>query len=430
MTYEDFRQMIKTALNREDDGELSLLLFGLYVKDLDVHAWQQTANRLLEFVESLDKVEPNESARALRRMALDRIRDLTANSPLPDDSQAPSDRYLEELRAEVRKDRFSPRCSALLRQLRVDVRMSPERKQHLIAVLAEFFTDPELDDQGQRTWNFSMASGAIQTVVCSVITFSPMMRAIEPHVRTYLNWLARRPLYFLVSNLWKLYESEFPDARGFHQWHQELLQSKTLPADFRREDFRLAIALRKERDAISRSLKARWSGWQWPRDVEQYKALLSLPSPLVRANAALVVGALYQTAYEVNGADSVPPLAEILDWLNEEESRGTGVAGAFLQGAEFGMDDPWTSHSQIDIRDWMLRTLAVGPEPEFTGCQRLSFHAHEYLEPSEEILRHLVASGREDAALMLAGEASNHDPAIEAHFLQLFEQWRREGAAN
>ena len=77
----------------------------------------------------------------------------------------------------------------------------------------------------------------------------------------------------------------------------------------------------------------------------------------------------------------------------------------------------------------MFQTLAIGPEPEFTGFQRLAFHAHEYLEPTEENLRRLIAINREDAALLLATEEVNHDPDAEEVFRKRFQEWRLGGGS-
>jgi hypothetical protein len=83
-----------------------------------------------------------------------------------------------------------------------------------------------------------------------------------------------------------------------------------------------------------------------------------------------------------------------------------------------------TNESGIDFSEWIFRTLAAGPEPEFTGFQSLAFHAYEYLTASEDNLKRLVFMGREDAALLVATEEVNHDPEVEKQFCGLFREWR------
>ncbi|MEO8026119.1 MAG: hypothetical protein ABI823_06580, partial [Bryobacteraceae bacterium] len=340
-----------------------------------------------------------------------------------------AEKLLDQLQTEFRKDPNSKGCIDLLRQLRLDHKMSPEQVERAMDVLAEVFLASSVTDAAPAFWPFGAAAAHFQKLALSIIPGGATAKTVEPLIGKYFEWLASQSDWRVIHALWEMYEKSEYGSSTFRYWHRDLVKSGRISSSYGPNELELAISLEKEAAAIFNRPKERWSAWEWSRDIEQYKVLLSQASPSVRAGAALVIGKLYRSVREANGPASVPPLAEILAWVSEEERRGTGVAGAFLCGAYFGIDNLWTDDQSIDLNEWMFEALAIGPEPVFTGFQSLAFYAHEFFEPSEWNLRRLVAMGREDAAIMLATESVNHDPFWEEQFRNTFAEWRQESAA-
>jgi hypothetical protein len=340
------------------------------------------------------------------------------------------DSDLVELAAIIAVDRLGSACGQALRKLRIGRTPAPGRWRQALEVLVQVF-EGFGSGEGLAVGpvklphrNLVLASSRIQALFLDAYAPGQDPWRDREQMEPYLVWLAAQPNYFLLQTLWRIYKSADANAAVWRMWHKSIVESGRLAESLGVESLKTGIELWHEGERIYFWPKKRWKGWDWLRDIAQYHALLADESPIVRAGSAFVLGRLYMGAYENRGASAVPPLLEMLAWVQSEEWRGTGVAGAFLSGVMFPIEPLLANTDGIDFSEWMFRTLAAGPEPEFTGFQSLAFHAHEYLVPNEENVRRLVFMGREDAALLLGTEEVNHDPGVEEQFRKNFAEWR------
>jgi hypothetical protein len=394
---------------------------------LDLPNWQDSFEVIMGLFEIPPPEFPEQDFAELRASAMTILRGLAANLP-PDVVESQRiDSVLDLLRECASADRLGKKCGNSLFRLKFNRGLPAQLWEKALETLTESFVGLPPQQSDFALINPRFAGSLIRDLFVTADPGDEIVRRTWGRVEPYLNWLSSQPDFYLLDELWEIYEA--PGCSAFYRfwhWHKKLLESGRISSEFGPDELELAIELEREGDRVYRWPDERWSGWEWPRDVQQYLALLEKPSPAVRAASAFVVGRFFLGTHKSKSLKAVPPVGQILSFFGDQERRGTGVAGAFLQGAMFGVEDLWKAHIGIDFRDWMFQTLAVGPEPEFTGFQSLAYHAHEYLEASEENLRRLVAIGREDAAILLATEEFGHDPAAEAAFRRTFERWRKE----
>lgn len=419
--------LVRSAIRQHDMEQLRKALCCFSTVGLDLVSWQDAFDTILSLLEASPVEFSEEDLSESRGSAMALLRALAVNLPPGVIESQHLDAVLDGLREQVSKDRLSKECQSVLLRLKFDRELPAQLWEKALGILVEFFVDlPPQKSNIPRMSPLSVASH-IRDLFLSADPGYEMVKRNWERVQPYLNWLSSQSEFFLLNELWEIHEA--PDCSSsykFWHWHKELVESGRISPEFGPEQLELAIELEKEGQRVYSWPEERWTGWEWSRDVQQHRALLDKSSPAIRAAAAFVLGRYYLGAHKTKRTKAVPPLGQILSFISDEERRGMGVAGAFLQGAMFGVEDFWKAYSGVDVREWMFQTLAVGPEPEFTGFQSLAFYAHEYLEDSEENLRRLVAIGREDAAILLATEQVNHDAAAEAVFRKTIERWRGE----
>jgi hypothetical protein len=248
------------------------------------------------------------------------------------------DQDLVELRSHIASDRFSSVCRESLRKLKLGPLPKPSRWRRALEVLVEVF---EGLPAGSQHLNLVFASSNIEKLFLSAYATGQHYGLVREQMQPYLTWLASQSDRFLLRTLWDIYEpAEDAHDETWRLWHRGLVESGRLARCFGVESLKTGIELKHEGDRIYFWPKKRWPGWEWGRDISQYKVLLADESPVVRAASAFVAGRFYIGADRNLGASSVPSLSEALTWMESEEWRGTGVAGAFLAGALFPMESP------------------------------------------------------------------------------------------
>jgi hypothetical protein len=127
-------------------------------------------------------------------------------------------------------------------------------------------------------------------------------------------------------------------------------------------------------------------------------------SYVVRGCAAKALGRLHHGCWTTG--KSVPPTGEMLAWKQREEAKGSGVAGAFLDGAQWGLER-WDKYAgNVDLRAWFLDTLRLGgKEANIPQVQTLEFYAHEFFDLDPDGIRELLRMGRPYLAVLAATES-------------------------
>ena len=151
----------------------------------------------------------------------------------------------------------------------------------------------------------------------------------------------------------------------------------------------------------------RWDVAIWERDRSPYLALLDDASHLVRAAAADALGALFFGTRVKGPVDRGPELPATLAFIQSEEIKRPGVAGPFLDGANWSTADEWDGFGAgFDMKSWFLETLdRSAREPVIPKIQTLEFYAHELFCADAAAIRRFLSMGRRELAVMTATEA-------------------------
>ena len=98
----------------------------------------------------------------------------------------------------------------------------------------------------------------------------------------------------------------------------------------------------------------------------------------------------------------------MLDFIQKQERKRAGVAGAFLQGADwlsFAFDNEWLIPAGYDMRAWFLETLRTSSrERDVPTIIPLEFWAHEFFSCDAAAIEEMLNMGREHLALLTATE--------------------------
>lgn len=217
----------------------------------------------------------------------------------------------------------------------------------------------------------------------------------------YITWLASQPDDRVCAFCWAILRAQ-PRRQGSTAqtpiyW---LLRQGRLKGDIEMASIELAVALTDEEGAMFWWPEERWRAADWQSCAKPYLHFLEHRSSLVRAAAAKALGRLHTGLRERN---ETPDLAKLLRQMSELESRTPGVAGPFLEGADWGIDDWSELLGDFDLRAWFLDTLRNSEkEPDWPEAQALEFYAQEYLSSDGAAIEELLAMGREELALMTA----------------------------
>lgn len=226
-------------------------------------------------------------------------------------------------------------------------------------------------------------------------------------IGNYINWLVTQPDDRVCAFCWALLRAQ-PRRQGSVSqspiyW---LLRQGRLKDDIELPAIELAVALTDEETAMFWWPDERWAVTDWTTASKPYLHFLDHPSSLVRAAAAKTLGRLNTG---LRGRIDTPPIPELLRMIARREEKSAGVAGPFLEGSDWGIDD-WTDLlGDYDMRGWFLDTLRnSGKEPDWPEAQALEFYAQEFLADDGDAIEQMVEMGREELALMTATSAAEN----------------------
>jgi len=202
--------------------------------------------------------------------------------------------------------------------------------------------------------------------------------------------------------------------RGYTSaWHpvRMMAHSGRLASDISKENIDIAISIVEENRARALWPQGRWRFLQWNSGSQTYLKSLEDPSYLVRAASAEALGGMPRGCWiEGDGCDA-PTITELLNSIQKQEQKRAGVAGAFLQGADFldkSFDEwlaEWPGAPNFDMRGWFLETLRTSSretdKPHFIS---LEFFAHELFCCDPDAIAEMLSMGREYAAVLTATE--------------------------
>ena len=230
---------------------------------------------------------------------------------------------------------------------------------------------------------------------------SPEDAELKDLLGIYVNWLAKQSDEKVCAFCWSILRAQ-PRRQGSTAqapiyW---LMRQGRLRGDIEMESIELAVALTDEETAMFWWPDERWSIVEWESGAEPYLHFLDHPSSLVRAAAAKALGRLHSGLREKGSA---PPMVYLLEMIAGREKQQPGVAGPFLEGSDWGIDDWSDLIEDFDMRQWFLDTLREsGKEPDWPEAQALEFYAQEYLSADGAAIEAMIAMGREDLALVTA----------------------------
>jgi len=217
----------------------------------------------------------------------------------------------------------------------------------------------------------------------------------------YVTWLATQSDERVCAFCWAILRAQ-PRRQGSTAqspvyW---LMRQGRLKGDLEMSAIELAVALTDEETAMFWWPEERWQSADWPSCSKPYLHFLTHSSSLVRAAAAKALGRLHTGLRDRTDSPSIP---DLLTQIGELEAKAAGVAGPFLEGSDWGIDDWSELLNGFDIRAWFLNTLRnSGKEPDWPEAQALEFYAQEFLSADGAAIEELIEMGRDDLALMTA----------------------------
>jgi len=217
----------------------------------------------------------------------------------------------------------------------------------------------------------------------------------------YVTWLATQSDERVCSFCWALLRAQ-PRRQGSPAqsplyW---LLRQGRLKGDIEMAALELAVALTDEETAMFWWPQERWQAADWPSCSKPYARFLDHTSSLVRAASAKALGRLHTG---IRDSVDTPSISQLLNEMSQRESTSPGVAGPFLEGADWGIDDWSDILGDFDMRTWFLDTLRnSGKEPDWPEAQAFEFYAQEFLCSDGAAIEEILAMGRDDLALMTA----------------------------
>jgi hypothetical protein len=234
--------------------------------------------------------------------------------------------------------------------------------------------------------------------------------AIREACPSLMPWLESMPDEKVVAICWDLLNFE-PGFTPQPVWW--LHHSGRLSGAISDENLRLAVSLEQEGDAMLRWPEARCAVMSWERDSHPFIELLSHSSYLVRAAAARNLGCMYFNLKTKASGGGIPDLPEILGMIQAYEVKTAGIAGPFLDGAQWPYEgEVWSPpHCDVDMKAWFMETLSNSDrERDVPHIQSLEFYAHELFSGDADSIREFLRMGRTELAAMTAAEAPDAVP--------------------
>lgn len=240
---------------------------------------------------------------------------------------------------------------------------------------------------------------------------SPNEDELKNLLGAYVDWLANGPDSRVCAFCWAILRSQ-PRRQGSSAqlpiyW---LARQGRLTGDIAMSAMELAVTLTDEENAMFWWPDERWNVVRWDTAAHPYLHFLKDESSLVRAAAAKALGRLHAALRDSEEeAAGLPPLADLLDMIGARERESAGVAGPFLEGSDWGIDDWADELGDFDIRRWFLDTLRhSAAEPDWPEAQALEFYAQEYFAADGAAIEEMIEMGREELAFMTATVNPEH----------------------
>jgi hypothetical protein len=225
-------------------------------------------------------------------------------------------------------------------------------------------------------------------------------QALKDSLLPFVTWLETRKDREVVDFAWEILKahlrSEYYTTSDPVYW---MKRSGRLQGEISFDNLQLAVSLAEEHKAMYWWPDQRWMVTLWPRESAPYLELMNHESYLVRAAAAGCLGQIY-----MHCSREKPPLADIMEFLKQQEHRNAGVAGPFLMGAGWGLE--WKVGAEFDYRSWFLETLRGSERERFVPHeQSLEFYAHEFFWADADAIEEFLDMGRKKLAVMTATES-------------------------
>jgi hypothetical protein len=225
-------------------------------------------------------------------------------------------------------------------------------------------------------------------------------QALKDSLLPFVTWLETQNDREVVDFAWEILKANLRSERDTSCdpvfW---MKRSGRLQGEISFDNLELAVSLAEEHKAMYWRPDERWTFALWPRESAPYLELMNHESYLVRAAAAGCLGQIYMQC-----AREKPSLAEIMEFIKQQEHRNAGVAGPFLMGAGWGLE--WKIGAEFDYRSWLLETLRGSQRERFVPYdQSLEFYAHEFFYADAEAIEEFIAMGRKELAVMTATES-------------------------
>jgi hypothetical protein len=230
----------------------------------------------------------------------------------------------------------------------------------------------------------------------------PSRKAVQEACKDLVTWIESLPDASVAAFCWDLlkYKRNLTPEPVF--W---LVHSGRLSGAISYDNIRLAVSLADEGDSMYWWPEERWMFANWERDSQPYLALLSHSSYLVRAAASKALGRLFYNLTTKASGGCAPPPPEILGMIHAYEVKTAGVAGPFLDGADWSCaETDWQRFSSgMDIKAWFIETLRQSDRERYVpDIQSLEFYAHEFFSRDADAIREFLKMGRKDLAILTA----------------------------
>lgn len=239
----------------------------------------------------------------------------------------------------------------------------------------------------------------------------------------FMCWVESLPDYTVVRFCWDLLTNDRAFTPDPVWW---LRRSGRLSGPISYENIGLAVALADEADAMFWWPESRWSMVTWDAGIAQYIDLLGHESYLVRSAASLALGRLFYGTWTKRAGRKTPSLSEVLTMIQHREAEAPGVAGGFLNGANWSVEpEAWSTFGgDFDMRPWIIETLRKsGRERPVPHIQGLEFYAHELFAYDGNAIREFLIMGRTHLAVMTATE----EPAAIPELLPVLREMAASG---
>lgn len=272
-----------------------------------------------------------------------------------------------------------------------------------------------LSDRDQKWVRYTATDAILDALTTNLPEAGADSEALTRVLGKFTTWLASRPDSEVLAFCWRLMchdRDHNCEGRECMAPVYALHQAGRLTGALDLGDLNLAILLAAEVRNMFWWCDQRRALADWDRDSSPYFQALSHESYVVKLWAAKAIGQMYEKLPQVQSR-------VLLEHFRDLEATCPGVAGAFLNGADW--QDPDSPLADVDsgyMRPWFLDCLQFGPENCVPEVQSLAFYAHEYFAHDADAIRQMIRMGRGDVALQTATE----DPGAAGKLWEVMQE--------